>query len=169
MTVNKQPVNSKGPPHSTFSSEPKNGNGSKGDGAHRRVLIVDDEQLIADTLAAILRHAGYETSACYDGHSALLRCDSFLPELVITDVVMPGMSGVELAVTLSGRFPECKVLLFSGQASTVDYLEKARSDGHDFEVLAKPIHPTELLARIAKEAAPSPIARGESRAEESCA
>jgi DNA-binding NtrC family response regulator len=68
---------------------------------------------------------------------------------VISDVVMPGMSGVEMAVPIKERHPECEVLLFSGQAATVDMLEGIRTQGYNFEVLAKPIHPTELLARIA--------------------
>jgi len=68
---------------------------------------------------------------------------------VISDVVMPGMNGVEMAVLIRERHPECKVLLFSSQAATVDLLEGIRTQGHNFEVLAKPIHPTELLARVA--------------------
>jgi len=70
------------------------------------------------------------------------------PDLVIADVVMPGLSGIDLAVRLKELCPTCKVLLLSGQAKTADLLEAARGQGHDFAVLAKPIHPTDLLARI---------------------
>ena len=63
--------------------------------------------------------------------------------------MMPGMSGVEMAVLIRERHPACKVLLFSGNASTVDMLEEVRRQGHDFELLAKPIYPTDLLAKIA--------------------
>lgn len=115
----------------------------------KRMLVVDDERSIADTLAAILRNAGYEVTAAYDGLSALSRCESFHPDLVITDVVMPGMTGIEMAILIKQRYPACKVLLFSGQATTADLLEKARQSGYDFELLAKPIHPTDLLAKLA--------------------
>jgi DNA-binding NtrC family response regulator len=115
----------------------------------KRVFVVDDEKCIADTLAVILRNSGYEASAFYNAQSALERAASCSPELVISDVVMPGMSGLEMAVLIKERHPECNVLLFSGQAATVDMREGIRTQGHNFEVLAKPIHPTELLARVA--------------------
>jgi DNA-binding response OmpR family regulator len=115
----------------------------------KRIYVVDDERTIADTLAVILRHAGYEASVFYDAQSALQEADSRTPDLVISDVVMPGMSGVDMAVLIRERHPACKVLLFSGQADTVNVLETARSQGYDFELLAKPVHPTDLLARIA--------------------
>ena len=70
------------------------------------------------------------------------------PDLLISDVVMPLLSGIELAIQLREVCPDCKVLLFSGQASTANMLEAARATGHDFEVLAKPVHPTDLLNRI---------------------
>ena len=70
------------------------------------------------------------------------------PDFVIADVVMPELSGIELAVRLKELCPTCKVLLFSGQMETEDLLEAALRQGHHFEVLAKPIHPTDLLARI---------------------
>ena len=114
----------------------------------KRVLVVDDERIITDTLAAILRNAGYETDAAYDAMSALSQCESFRPELVISDVVMPEMSGVELAIEIRKRYPNCRVLLFSGQAGAFDLLEDARLRGHDFELLAKPIHPADLLAKV---------------------
>jgi YesN/AraC family two-component response regulator len=81
--------------------------------------------------------------------------ESYCPELVITDVVMPGMSGVEMAVLIQERRPACKVLLFSGNAVTSDLLQPARRQGHDFELLAKPVHPKDLLAKIAAVGCPS--------------
>jgi DNA-binding response OmpR family regulator len=63
-------------------------------------------------------------------------------------VVMPGMSGIDLAVEIKDRFPACRVLLFSGQAATSDLLATARGRGHDFDVLPKPVHPKDLLARL---------------------
>jgi CheY-like chemotaxis protein len=70
------------------------------------------------------------------------------PELLISDVVMPEMTGIELAITLRTTAPDCKVLLFSGQAVTRDLLLKARDEGHDFEIITKPIHPADMLNRV---------------------
>src|ERR1035438_2212261 len=114
-----------------------------------RIFVVDDERSIADTLAVILRKSGYEARAFYDAQSALEQIESGCPELVITDVVMPGMSGVEMAILIRERHSTCKILLFSGNATTMDLLQQARERGYAFEVVAKPIHPTDLLAIIA--------------------
>lgn len=115
----------------------------------RRVFIVDDEKTIADTLGVILRQSGYEAHVFYDAPSALAQLESCCPDLVITDVVMPQMTGVELAVLIKHRHPACKILLFSGNARTSDLLADVRKQGHDFELLAKPIYPTDHLAKIA--------------------
>ena len=115
----------------------------------KRVLVVDDERVIADTLGTILGKSGYEATVAYDAPSALKQCEAVKPELVITDVIMPGMDGVEMAMLIRERHPACKILLISGQASTTNLLEKARSRGYDFELLPKPIHPTDLLAKLA--------------------
>jgi CheY-like chemotaxis protein len=61
---------------------------------------------------------------------------------------MPGMTGVELAIHFRKAQPECRILLFSGQAPTADLLEKARTQGYDFDLLSKPVHPTDLLAKL---------------------
>jgi CheY-like chemotaxis protein len=115
----------------------------------KRVLVVDDEQCIADTLAAILRQSGYDATALYDGESALSACDAQVPDLILSDAIMPGISGVDLAILIKVRYPGCRVLLFSGMATSTDLLKEARLQGHDFEVLAKPVHPDDLLAKIA--------------------
>jgi CheY-like chemotaxis protein len=114
----------------------------------KRILVVDDEQCIADTLSAILRNVGYEATAVYDGHSALAECESAPPDLVISDVMMPGGNGIEMAIEIRRRYPECKILLFSGVAASADLLEAARLRGYDFELLAKPVHPKDLLAKL---------------------
>ena len=117
-------------------------------GRPRHLLVVDDEQRIADTLALILESKGYRVTVAYEAASALAVCRSTPPDLVISDVMMPGMNGVELAVTLRHEFPKCKVLLFSGQAATADILEHAREHGYEFDLLAKPVHPEELLRKL---------------------
>ncbi len=72
------------------------------------------------------------------------------PEMLITDVVLPGMTGIELAITVRRIFPDCKIILFSGQASTADLLASARADGHHFTLLNKPLHPQDLLLRVSE-------------------
>jgi len=114
------------------------------------VLVVDDEHVIADTLTAILSRSGFTVMPAYDGASALQIARAIAPDLLITDVFMPGMSGIDLAIAMRTALPDCKVLLFSGQASTLDLLARARNEGHDFALLLKPVHPTELLARISE-------------------
>jgi CheY-like chemotaxis protein len=113
-----------------------------------KVLVADDEQVIANTLAIILNQAGFEARAVYSGEKALDALDDFQPDMLISDVIMTGMTGIEAAIATKQKLPTCKILLFSGQAATADLLEKARSEGHEFEILAKPVHPTDLLAKL---------------------
>ena len=113
-----------------------------------KVLVADDEQVIANTLAIILNQAGFEARAVYSGENALESIETFSPNMLISDVIMTGMTGIEAAIQIREKLPQCKILLFSGQAATADLLEKARSQGHEFEILAKPVHPTDLLAKL---------------------
>jgi CheY-like chemotaxis protein len=112
------------------------------------ILVVDDERTIADTLGMILQGRGYGVAVAYDGREGLEQFDRVRPDLVLSDVVMPGMDGVAMAIEIRRR-GGCPILLFSGQAVTSDLLERARQHGQQFELLMKPIHPTELLERIA--------------------
>jgi DNA-binding response OmpR family regulator len=114
----------------------------------KRVLVVDDEAHIANTLAAMLRDRGYEAAAAYDAVGGLAHCEACPPDLIISDVVMPGMNGVELAMVVKQLFPACKVLLVSELATSADFLKHARRNGYDFELLAKPLHLSQLLARV---------------------
>jgi DNA-binding response OmpR family regulator len=84
----------------------------------------------------------------YDGKSALEIAEVIPPDLLLSDVVMPGMNGIDLAVAIKQAIPACKVLLFSGQATTASLLDSAGAAATDFAVLAKPLHPTDLLARV---------------------
>jgi DNA-binding response OmpR family regulator len=120
---------------------------ANGSTTHRPVvLVVDDESAIADTLAEILKRTGYAAVPAYDAEEALSTALLMPPELMITDVVLPGMSGIELAIKVRRIFPDCRILLFSGQAATSDLLISANRAGHNFEMLTKPVHPKDLLA-----------------------
>jgi DNA-binding response OmpR family regulator len=113
-----------------------------------RIFVVDDEHVIASTLAAILKMNGY-SAICFTQPIEALKASLFdIPDLLISDVAMPGLSGVDLAMRMKARHPRCKILLFSGQAATMDLLKNARNQGQDFHLLLKPVHPTALLAEI---------------------
>ncbi len=114
-----------------------------------RILIVDDEHSIADTLAAVFRIKGHEAMAVYSAESAVQTVEQFEPDIVLSDVMMGKMTGVDLAIYLSKARPDCKVVLFSGQAATADLLTEASRKGHKFHLLAKPIHPQKLLEDLA--------------------
>jgi DNA-binding response OmpR family regulator len=113
-----------------------------------RVFVVDDDGIIASTTAEILQLSGYDATSFVNPLDALEAARTIGPDLVIADVTMPGLSGIDLAVRLKAQCPTCKVLLLSGQAETGELLAAASKQGHDFQVLAKPIHPRDLLARI---------------------
>ena len=114
-----------------------------------RVLVIDDEKFIADTLVMILQQSGKEAAAAYDGVAAVRRAETFRPNVVISDVIMPGMNGIETCMNIQAKFPNCHILLFSGQAATNELVRDAREKGFAWELLAKPIEPEELLAKLA--------------------
>ena len=113
-----------------------------------RIFVVDDEPIIASTLAAILNQSGFAAKAFTNPLAALESILETPPDLLLTDVVMPQLSGIDLAIRVRLEAPECKVLLFSVQAATAGLLEEAQKRGHDFHLLAKPVHPADLLAAI---------------------
>lgn len=114
-----------------------------------RVFVVDDEDVIASTLAMILRsQGGFNARSFTKPHDALEAARLDPPDLLISDVVMPQLSGIELAIQVREHCPGCKVLLFSGQAATFSLLDTAQANGYDFELILKPVHPSDLLARI---------------------
>jgi CheY-like chemotaxis protein len=115
-----------------------------------RVFVVDDEPVIASTLAAILKLHGYSATSFTSPVEALAAARSIAPDLLISDVAMAGISGIDLAIQMRAQYPTCKILLFSGQAATMDLLEDARVQGHDFDLLLKPVPPPDLLFEVGK-------------------
>ena len=113
-----------------------------------KILVADDERVIADTLAMILNQSGFEARAVYSGEKALESASTFVPDMLISDVIMADLNGIDAAIRIRELLPGIKVLLFSGQAATADLLEKARANGHEFEILAKPVHPQDLLNKL---------------------
>ncbi|MFT4112236.1 response regulator transcription factor [Silvibacterium sp.] len=116
--------------------------------ARPKVLVADDERVIADTLAIILNQSGFEARAVYSGEKAVESAKEWSPDMLISDVIMTDLNGIDAAIKIRSFLPSCKILLFSGQAATADLLDRARVQGHEFEILAKPVHPQDLLARL---------------------
>jgi CheY-like chemotaxis protein len=106
-----------------------------------RVLVADDERIIADSLALILRGRGFDSRAVYSGEDAAELALAWNPDAVIADVIMGEMDGVALAIYLGQTLPSCKVLLMSGNIFTEQLISESRKQGHDFPILAKPFHP----------------------------
>ena len=94
------------------------------------IFVVDDEEIISSTLGLILRTQGFDAVSFTKPLEALQAASSQAPELLISDVAMPQLSGIDLAIQVQESCPDCKILLFSGQATTADLLETARSNGH---------------------------------------
>jgi DNA-binding response OmpR family regulator len=114
----------------------------------QKILIVEDEKLVADTLSQILSSHGYDTRVAYTAEAAIEMIPQWTPNLAILDVMLPKMNGIELAVALKKILADCRVLLFSGQPSVDALVQKARNEGHEFEILAKPVHPSVMLEAI---------------------
>ena len=117
-------------------------------GRIRRVLVVDDEWPISESLAMILSHSGFAAKTARSGEQAIEMARVFQPDLLISDVVMCGISGIEAANEILDFLPTCKVILFSGQATTLDLSRRSRS-AESYEILSKPVPPDVLLQRIA--------------------
>jgi len=113
-----------------------------------RMFVVDDEPIIASTLALILNSSGFSATAFTDPLEALAAAEIQCPDFLISDVMMPQLNGIDLGVQFKAIYPTCRILLFSGQAATAEFMESARKKGHDFKLLTKPVHPRDLLKAI---------------------
>ena len=113
-----------------------------------RIFIVDDERAIASTLALILQSQGFDATHFTEPEKALDAARTEDVDLLVSDLGMPGMSGVELSMQLRAICPRCKVLLMSGQAPAPVVPDDFRGEGFSFELLSKPAHPAAVLKKI---------------------
>jgi DNA-binding NtrC family response regulator len=118
-----------------------------------KVLVVDDMHSIADTLVTILIQNGLDAMAVYGGLAAVEHCNNSEPDIVVSDVAMPDLDGVQTAMAIRRSHPNCKILLCSGQAITNALLEPARRGGQVFELVAKPVAPQEMVERVLRQLA----------------
>lgn len=117
-------------------------------GCKVKVIVADDEQVTATTLTIVPNHAGFEACAFSGGEAAIEALNSFDLYVLISDAVIPDMSGIQAAIVIRSKQPNCKVLLFSEQAVTADLLQDARAQGHSFEITAMPIHFLEMPPKL---------------------
>jgi|tagenome__1003787_1003787.scaffolds.fasta_scaffold20210604_1 two-component system OmpR family response regulator len=111
-----------------------------------RVIVIDDEQIVADTLVQILAMHGYEAKACYSGEAALADAKEFRPEVILSDVRMPRIDGIETVTLIRVFLPECRMILFTASPVHSEVHERISELG--FEFLPRPLHPREVLALL---------------------
>ena len=98
----------------------------------------------------IFRGCGYEVRVAYSAEQAIETIAAWQPDLAIVDVMLPRMNGIEFGTVLKSNYPACHILLMSGHPGTAELLELAREQGHNFEILAKPLHPALILDIVAQ-------------------
>lgn len=118
------------------------------DSRTKTILIADDEPTVANTVRLILESAGYLTLLAHDGRAAARLIREAAPDAVLLDVILPGMDGVAVAIEACRTSPNCKVVLFSGRPDAAELLAQAKVRGYNFEILAKPTRPQDLLERM---------------------
>jgi DNA-binding NtrC family response regulator len=112
------------------------------------IFVVDDEEEIAKMLAVILQMNLYNAVPYFGSVEALAAAGETTPAYLISDIGLPEMNGIDLAIAVKKDFPGCKILLFSGNADAAEMVQRAKDDGHSFELLLKPVQPKELIATL---------------------
>ena len=123
-----------------------------------KVLIADDERLIADTLVLILNQGGFHARAAYSGCEALEVAAEFQPDILVSDLLLGDCNGVDTAMRVRELFPRLRVFLLSGQTSIGEILTRSEARDLHFEVMIKPVHPSELMRRLQGAATPAAAA-----------
>ena len=114
--------------------------------AGMRVLVVDDEAPIADLVATALRYEGFEATTAGDGRTALAAVESFRPDLLVLDVMLPDLDGFEVQRRLVDRGLRVPVLFLTARDATEDKVHGLTLGGDDY--VTKPFSLEELVARI---------------------
>jgi CheY-like chemotaxis protein len=118
-----------------------------------RILVVEDEGVVLHTLELILKQHGFSTKGARNGSDAIACVDTFLPDILLCDINLPDIDGIQVSLAVRDILPEVRVVLLSGEISSSELLEDAKRQGHHFEVLAKPTEPRVLLACLERKAA----------------
>jgi CheY-like chemotaxis protein len=116
----------------------------------QRVLVVDDDRLVADTLTLIFERNGFRARAAYSADEALECAREFGPDLLLCDVTMPGRDGLSLVADMTRELPDCRILVLTGFYSNVKNVrEHAQKLSRPLGILTKPCQPAELLREAA--------------------
>jgi CheY-like chemotaxis protein len=110
-----------------------------------KILIVEDEAVVLHTLDLILKQHGYSTRGVRSGTESISIAQTFCPDILLCDINLPDIDGIQVALTVKKTLPDVQVLLLSGEISSAELLDEANRQGHYFEVLAKPAEPRHLL------------------------
>ncbi len=111
-----------------------------------KILVVDDEQAVADTLCMIFEKRGFDCRTAYTGFAAIACTEEFCPELLLCDISMPGMSGLEVVSKVTQKCPECRVLLLTGHYTNLAYAQAwVLSHSAPSRIMTKPVPPALLL------------------------
>ena len=110
------------------------------------VLVVDDDPIITFTQGKILAGSGLAVMTACSGAEALEIANLIPPQLLVTDLLMQGMDGLELGLEVRRIAPDCKFVMCTGLSDTAKRMEEVRRSGPEFVILPKPVHPTELLS-----------------------
>lgn len=113
------------------------------------LMVLDDDNAVRQTWTIIFRQQGYEVVPVERGEAAITAARNRAPDLLLADIRLPDMTGIEAARRVQQIAPSCHVLLISGDGDSSEALEEARARGTHFEVLPKPISPPDLIQRIA--------------------
>jgi len=110
------------------------------------VLVVDDHASARESMADVLRHAGHDVRCCSSAVEALKQLDRWSADVIVTDLKMPGMNGIEFIRALADRAIDAQIVMVTAHA-TVDMSIHALRKGA-YDILSKPFEPEELLSRI---------------------
>jgi DNA-binding response OmpR family regulator len=110
-----------------------------------RVLVVEDEPSVAESLQYLLAAAGHTVAVAGDGITALARCEAFSPDVVLLDLMLPRMNGLEVARRLRGQ-SEVAIIIISARSTDAEKVVGLEAGADDY--MTKPFSSAELLARI---------------------
>jgi CheY-like chemotaxis protein len=112
----------------------------------QRVLIVDDERLVADTLALVFEKGGFKTKTAYSVNEAMEDVRTFVPDLLLCDITMPGKDGLALVSEITEELPGCRIMVLTGFYSNLKAVyEEVKKLSLPVSIHTKPCQPDELL------------------------
>jgi DNA-binding NtrC family response regulator len=114
-----------------------------------KILVVDDVDTIARVYARFLERQGYEVHIAFNGEEAMQKWEKEKPDLVISDIRMPGMSGFDLANNIRQKNPNQKIILMTGYADEAEVLEQQKN--HGFPFFTKPADLQTTVAKIVED------------------